>query len=72
MKSIFSDDYKRTVRRIREARVKGGISQAELAEKLGTTQSHISKIEHGQSRIDVAQLKELARALNINVQDLLK
>ena len=35
--------------------------QEDVAEKLGRTQSYISKIEAGQRRIDLIQLQELAQ-----------
>ena len=37
------------------------IGQIEVAEKLGRTQSYLSKIESGQRRFDVLQLKEFAK-----------
>lgn len=60
-KAIFSKDHKYTVEQIKKARLEAGLDQSEVAKLLGKTQSHVSKIEAGQRRLDVVQLKEFAR-----------
>lgn len=60
-KAIFSKDHKFTVERLKIARHEASLSQIEVAKQLVKTQSHISKIEAGQRRLDVVQLKEFAR-----------
>ena len=52
--------------RIRKARIAAGINQAELAEKLNISPSHMSDIENGISYIGVMEenLKVLESALN--------
>lgn len=72
MKSIFSDDYKKTINQIKKTRLGAGLSQKDLAEKLGVTQSYVSKIEQGQIRLDVVQLKNIAHVLKVRLEDLLK
>jgi transcriptional regulator with XRE-family HTH domain len=72
MKSIFTDDYKKTIGHLKKARTDHGFSQKDIAEKLGVTQSYISKIEQGQLRLDISQLKAFAKALGIRIEDLLK
>ena len=59
--SIYSQQHKSLIQRIKKARVAAGLGQKEVAHLLGTTQSNISKIESGQRKVDVLQLKELAR-----------
>ena len=44
-------------------RAKLGISQAELARRMGTTASVVSRIESGQHRTNVRTLERLAQAL---------
>ena len=51
-----------------EARVKRGITQKELAGRIGTKQSVISRLESGNANPSVAFLKKLAEALNTNLQ----
>lgn len=72
MKSIFSDDYKKTISHLKKARIDSGFSQKDMAEKLGVTQSYISKIEQGQLRLDISQLKACAKVLGVKIEDLLK
>jgi len=60
-KSIYSEGHKYLVARLREARERANLTQKQVAELLGVTQSFISKVESGQYRIDVIQLLEFAR-----------
>lgn len=60
-KAIFAKEHQYTVDQLKKARADTGLDQAEVAKLLGKTQSHISKIEAGQRRLDVVQLKEFAR-----------
>ena len=60
-KAIFSKDHKYTVEQLKKARLEAGLDQAEVAKLLGKTQPHISKIEAGQRRLDITQLKEFAQ-----------
>ena len=61
-KTIYSKDHKFLVEQLKEARIEADLDQERAAELLGKTQSFISKIEAGQRRIDVIQLKEFAKA----------
>lgn len=53
--------YRRFVERLRAARLAAGLSQAEVARKLGWAQSVVSKCEAGERRVDVVELVQLAR-----------
>jgi transcriptional regulator with XRE-family HTH domain len=46
-----------------EARLKAGLTQTDLAEKLGRLQSYVSKFERGARRLDVIEFLDIARAL---------
>ena len=59
-KTIYTRSHRYMVRQLVRARKETGLKQEDVAKKLGRTQSYISKIESGQCRIDVVQLKELA------------
>jgi len=44
---------------IHEARLEKGLTQAELAEKVGTTKSYISKIENNIKEVRLSTLKKI-------------
>lgn len=44
---------------IREARLKSGLTQQELADKVGTTKSYISKIENNIKEVRISTLKRI-------------
>ena len=60
-KTIDSKEHKYIVEQLKKAREGVGLSQEEVAKILGKTQSYISKIESGQRKVDVVQLKEFAK-----------
>lgn len=60
-RAIYTKDHNEIVERLKEARTEIGLGQVEVAEKLGRSQSYVSKIESGQRRFDVLQLKEFAK-----------
>ncbi len=59
-KAIYSQDHTYTVAQLKKARREAKLNQTEAGELLGKTQSHISKVESGQRRIDIVSLKEFA------------
>lgn len=71
-KSIYSNNYKFLIRQLRKARIEADLNQKEVASKLNRTQSYISKIESGQLRVDVIQLKELAELYKKSLDYFLK
>ncbi len=64
----FAKEYKaleeeyEVVRQIIQARILAGLTQKELAEKIGTRQSNVSRIENGNSNPSIATLKRIAEA----------
>lgn len=65
-KSIFSKDYALFLQHLRETRKAAGFTQEELAERLGQTQSFISKVERGERRLDVVELRAFCIALDVS------
>jgi len=60
-KAIYSKDHKYIVEQLKKARREAGLEQTEVAKLLSKTQSHVSKVEAGQRRIDIIALKEFAK-----------
>ena len=59
--TIYSKEHRRLVERLKKARKEAGLDQEAVAKLLGVSQSYISKMEAGQRRIDIVQLKRFAR-----------
>ena len=59
-KSVYTKDYKEIIERLKAGRIEAGLAQQEVARKLGKPQSYISKIESGERRLDVAEIKKFA------------
>lgn len=66
-KSLFTHDYREFTRLLRETRERAGLTQTALAERVGQSQSYISKWERGDLRLDLVQLRALCRAMGISL-----
>ena len=53
--------------RIKEIRKGWGLSQIELAERIGISFQQIQKYEKGATRISVARLQQISEALGVNI-----
>lgn len=65
---IDLDEYPNRIREWREQR---GLTQDELAEKIGSFKTHISAWERGKTDIAMRWMHRIADALNVDVADLL-
>ncbi|WP_185715769.1 MULTISPECIES: helix-turn-helix domain-containing protein [unclassified Burkholderia] len=72
MKSTNTPQYRALLDRLIAARKASGLSQADLAARLGRPQSFIAKIEIGERRIDVVEFLELARILGVSPASVLE
>ncbi|MCB0486154.1 MAG: helix-turn-helix transcriptional regulator [Flavobacteriaceae bacterium] len=59
--SIYKKEYQTVIKRLKEARIESGLKQEEVANKLGKPQSYVSKIERGERRVDIAEIKLFAK-----------
>lgn len=57
---------------IKKLRTKAGISQSHLAKAVGVNQSAICKMEKGMLIPSIATLDDIARALNVAIDDLVR
>lgn len=62
-KTLDTNRHKELVSFLTRKRQELGITQSELAERLGEYQSFVARLESGQRRIDVVEFERLAEAL---------
>ena len=65
-KSIHSPRYKAFLRLLREARKQTGVTQVELAARLGETQTFVSKCERGERRLDLVEVWAFCEELGVS------
>jgi transcriptional regulator with XRE-family HTH domain len=65
-KSLYSDMYSRFLKLMKRARVKSGLTQVDLATRLGRPQSFVSKCESGERRVDVAEFLAFCKAIQVD------
>jgi len=69
----MSEDVRRLVgKNVRRLRIAAGLSQAELAERMGVDRSYVSGLEQGQRNPTVVTLWHIAKALGASLQDLVR
>jgi transcriptional regulator with XRE-family HTH domain len=66
LRSVFTDEYAAFTRRIIAARKDTGLTQQQLAERIGKPQSFVSKYERGERRVDLIEFLAIAEALGFD------
>jgi transcriptional regulator with XRE-family HTH domain len=68
-----SDDLRKIFgQNMRAARIKAGLTQAQLAERTGLTQQYVSLVEAGHQNITIDTMAALARVIGRDVSALLR
>ena len=65
-KNIRLSQQKKLLVLLRGVRAEAGLTQSELASRLGTDQTFVSKYESGERRLDILELREVCRAIGID------
>jgi transcriptional regulator with XRE-family HTH domain len=68
-KTLNKKEYKILLEQLYRLRLGSGLRQLDLADKLQVPQSFISKIESGERRIDLIELREICIALGSNLKE---
>jgi transcriptional regulator with XRE-family HTH domain len=68
-KSIHSVQYKIFLKVLQDARRRAGLTQVDLAKRIGETQSFVSKCERGERRIDVIELRAFCAGFGVSLKD---
>lgn len=63
---VYGDEYRLLREALLEARRRAGLSQRDLAERLGKSHSHVARIECGQRRVDTLEFYHIARAIGVD------
>ena len=63
----YAARYERFLSRLREARRRAGLTQAEVVARLGKPQSFVSKCESGERRVDFVELLQFSELYGVQV-----
>lgn len=68
-KSIYTREYNAVTRVLKRVREEAEMTQVDLAEALGQSQSFVSKVERGERRLDIIQLRTLCETLGLTLAE---
>ncbi len=68
----MKDDAKKLGENLKKIRAKKNITQTELAKTLGVDKSFVSNIENGKTNPTLSTITNLAQALGVSTNELLK
>ena len=71
-KTIYTREYAVLLALLRSMREESGVTQVELAKKLGVNQSTYSKLERGERRLDLIQVRTIGRLIGVSLVDFVK
>ncbi|MBM3130226.1 MAG: helix-turn-helix transcriptional regulator [Chloroflexi bacterium] len=64
-KSIHQEDYAFFLRHLRAIREQSGLTQEQVADEMGVTQTFISKCERGERRMDLLEVRKYCRTMRV-------
>jgi len=68
----MTDDVKKLGENLKRIRTKNNITQVEIAKKLGVDRSFVSNLENAKTNPTLATITNLAQALGVSTNELLK
>ncbi|AKM84445.1 TPA: DNA-binding protein [Candidatus Campbellbacteria bacterium] len=68
----MTDDVKKLGQNLKRIRIKKNITQVEIAKKLGVDRSFVSNLENAKTNPTLATITNLAQALGVSTNELLK
>jgi transcriptional regulator with XRE-family HTH domain len=69
---MTTDHKKKVAEKIKEARLKTSLTQAEFAKKAGMYANTYAKIERGEQKPSPENMVKLAKALGLDLSDIIK
>ncbi|MFT4147060.1 MAG: helix-turn-helix transcriptional regulator [Mobilitalea sp.] len=64
-KSIWDEEYRKLIDALKAARKSAGLTQQDVADRLGRPQSFVAKVEGCERRLDVVEFLHLCRAIRV-------
>ncbi len=71
-RTIRTKEYAIFIERMKKARIESGLRQIDVAKKMKRPQSYISRVESGEYRLDILEVKNFAKLYGKSVDDLIK
>jgi transcriptional regulator with XRE-family HTH domain len=68
LQELHTARYEEFLRRLRDARRQAGLTQAEVATRLGKPQSFVSKVESGERRLDFVEVCALSEVYGVPLE----
>lgn len=68
-KTIHQQKYHRMIALLRQKRESCGVTQVQLAKELNISQAAVSKIESCERRIDIIELMDICRVINLPFEE---
>ena len=72
MKSIYDPRYVAIIKHLRRVRQARHITQQELVKKLGRPMSYMTKVETLERRLDLVELYDLLKAMDVDIREFLE
>ncbi len=69
MKYRHSVEEGRLLDLLRRVRREAGLTQVDLARRIGEEQTFVSKFERGERRLDILELRHICRALGVTLDE---
>ena len=67
-RTIHTKEYAVFIERIKKARIESGLKQIEVAKKMKRPQSYISRVESGEYRLDILEVKKFAKLYKKSIE----
>ena len=71
-KSLKTSEHLALLKTLYSLRVGAGLRQSDLASLIDEPQSFISKIEQGERRLDIIELRIIVNAIGVTLEDFVK